>query len=48
MVYRDTHLNAQRSTNDFVSALRNQIRWLSFGNEANLFERYHLLRPTMR
>ena len=48
MIYRDTQLNAQRSTNDFVSALRHQIRWLSFGNEANLLERYHPLRPVMR
>lgn len=30
-----------------MSALRSQIRWLSFGNEANLFERYHPLRPIM-
>jgi len=44
----DTHLNAQQSTNNFASALRSQIRWLSFGNEANLFERYHPLRPIMR
>ena len=43
----DTRLDSQRSTNDFVSALRSQIRWLSFGNEANLFERYHPLRPFM-
>ncbi|MCJ1381835.1 hypothetical protein MMC17_004946 [Xylographa soralifera] len=43
----DTRLNSQRSTNDFVLALRNQITWLSFGNEANLFERYHPLRPFM-
>ena len=28
--------------------MRNQVRWLSFGNEANLFERYHPLRPIMR
>ena len=48
MLYRDTHLNAQRSANVFVSALRSQIRWLSFGHEANLFERYHPLRPIMR
>ena len=47
-ISRDTRLGAQRSTNDFVSSLRNQIRWLSFGNEANLFERYHPLRPIMR
>ena len=48
MVCRDTHLNAQRKESNFVSALRNQIRWLSFGDEANLFERYHPLRPIMR
>ena len=47
-ISRDSRLGAQRSTNDFVSSLRNQIRWLSFGNEANLFERYHPLRPIMR
>ena len=51
MICRDTHLNAQRGANDFVSALRNQIRWLSFGSfgtEPNLFERYHPLRPIMQ
>lgn len=46
-MFRGTCLNSQTSTNDFVSALRSQIRWLSFGNEANLFERYHPLRPIM-
>lgn len=28
--------------------MRDQVRWLSFGNEANPFERYHPLRPIMR
>ncbi|KAI9694887.1 MAG: hypothetical protein M1822_000503 [Bathelium mastoideum] len=41
----DTHFNAQRIKNPFTTALRAQIRWLSFGHEANLFERWHLLRP---
>ncbi|KAI9706861.1 MAG: hypothetical protein M1820_004640 [Bogoriella megaspora] len=44
----DTHFNAQRAKNPFTTALRAQIRWLSFGNEANLFERFHLLRPFVR
>lgn len=42
---RDTHLNAQRSKHDFVSALRRQIAWLTFGAEINPFQRYHPLRP---
>lgn len=28
--------------------MRKQVRWLSFDNEANPFERYHPLRPIMR
>ncbi|CAG8960151.1 hypothetical protein HYFRA_00010630 [Hymenoscyphus fraxineus] len=44
----DTNLNSQRTTNPFIKALRSQTRWLSFGNEANLFERYHPLRPIMQ
>ena len=44
---RDIRLNSQESKNEFVTFLRNQVRWLSFGNEANLFERYHPLRPIM-
>jgi cytochrome P450 len=44
---RNTQFNAQKSKNDFVTVMRNQVRWLSFGNEANLFERYHPLRPIM-
>lgn len=47
-VLLNTQLNAQRDENTFTTALRNQIRWLSFGNEANLFERYHPLRPLMQ
>jgi len=31
-----------------VTVMRNQVRWLSFGTESNLFERYHPLRPIMR
>ncbi len=45
---RDTRFDAQRTRNSFTTALRAQIRWLSFGNEANLFERWHPLRPLMR
>jgi len=45
---RDTRFDAQRTKNSFTTALRAQIRWLSFGNEANLFERWHPLRPLMR
>lgn len=45
---RDTRFDAQRTKNIFTTALRAQIRWLSFGNEANLFERWHPLRPLMR
>ncbi|KAL8716977.1 MAG: hypothetical protein Q9225_005738 [Loekoesia sp. 1 TL-2023] len=44
----DVVFNAQRERNSFTTALRSQIRWLSFGNEANLFERWHPLRPIMR
>jgi cytochrome P450 len=45
---RNIQLNAQQSKNEFVTVMRNQVRWLSFGNEANLFEHYHPLRPIMR
>jgi cytochrome P450 len=45
---RDTRFDAQRTKNSFTTALRAQIRWLSFGNEANLFERWHPLRSLMR
>lgn len=45
---RDTRFDAQRTKNSFTTALRAQIRWLSFGNEANLLERWHPLRPLMR
>ncbi|KAL8724720.1 MAG: hypothetical protein Q9166_007791, partial [cf. Caloplaca sp. 2 TL-2023] len=44
----DISFNAQIQKNSFTSALRSQIRWLSFGNEANIFERWHPLRPIMR
>ncbi|KAL2045339.1 hypothetical protein N7G274_002422 [Stereocaulon virgatum] len=47
-VVLNTRLNAQQSENEFVTVMRDQVRWLSFGNEANLFERYHPLRPIMR
>ncbi|KAL6717352.1 hypothetical protein ACLMJK_005267 [Lecanora helva] len=43
----DISFDSQRHKNSFTSALRSQIRWLSFGNEANLFERWHPLRPIM-
>ncbi|KAL9608750.1 MAG: hypothetical protein Q9167_006422 [Letrouitia subvulpina] len=45
---RDVSFNSQRQKNSFTTALRSQIRWLSFGNEANIFERWHPLRPIMR
>jgi cytochrome P450 len=45
---RDTQLNAQTSENELMTAMHSQIRWLSFGDEANPFERYHPLRPIMR
>lgn len=32
-------------TNEFVSALRAQIRWLSFGAEMNPFQRWNPIRP---
>lgn len=48
LLSRDTRFDAQRTKNTFTTALRAQIRWLSFGNEANLFERWHPLRPLMR
>lgn len=41
-------LNAQESESEFFKVMRDQVRWLSFGNEANPFERYHPLRPIMR
>ncbi|KAL9581629.1 MAG: hypothetical protein Q9203_005819 [Teloschistes exilis] len=44
----ETTFGSQRQKNSFTSALRSQIRWLSFGNEANIFERWHPLRPIMR
>ena len=28
--------------------MRHQVKWLSFGNEANPFERYYPLRPIIR
>ncbi|KAL8657646.1 MAG: hypothetical protein Q9226_001708 [Calogaya cf. arnoldii] len=43
----DIIFNAQKQPNRFTSALRSQVRWLSFGNEANLLERWHPLRPVM-
>ncbi|CAO1603760.1 hypothetical protein XANCAGTX0491_007338 [Xanthoria calcicola] len=43
----DLVFNAQKQPNSFTSTLRSQIRWLLFGNEANLFQRWHPLRPIM-
>ena len=47
-LYRDVDLNAQHSRSEFMNAMRNQVRWLSFGSEANPIERYHPFRPVMR
>lgn len=47
-IVRETTFGSQRQKNSFTSALRSQVRWLSFGNEANLLERWHPLRPIMR
>ena len=41
----DTSLNCQTINNTLVTALKTQIRWLSFGAEPNPLERYHPLRP---
>lgn len=45
--FRDTHLNSQLETNDFVSALLNQLDWLSFGHEVNPLQRHNPIRPFM-
>lgn len=42
---RDTHFNAQRSENDFVSALREQILWLPSGSQLNPLQYLNPLRP---
>ena len=42
---RDSHLNCQRTFNPMVHSIRQQIRWLSFGAEPNLLDRWHPLRP---
>jgi sterigmatocystin biosynthesis cytochrome P450 monooxygenase len=44
-ICRDTHLDCQRQHNSMVHSIRKIIRWLSFGSEPNLFQRYHPLRP---
>ncbi|KAL6713648.1 hypothetical protein ACLMJK_009113 [Lecanora helva] len=44
-VILDTHFHAQRSTNEFVSALRADIPWLSAGTEINPFRRWNPFRP---
>ena len=44
-ITRDTHFNAQRSDNDFVSALREQILWLPAGSQLNPLQRLNPLRP---
>lgn len=46
-MYSDIVFHAQKQPNSFTSALRSQICWLSFGDEANLFQRWHPLRPIM-
>ena len=43
--YSDTPMNAQISENDFVSAFRNQLRWLPKENEFNPFKLFNPLRP---
>lgn len=44
-ITRNTHFNAQRSDNDFVSALREQILWLPSGSQLNPLQRLNPLRP---
>ena len=45
IVDSDTRLNSQRSQNKLVNAIRSQIRWLTFGNKINPWERWHPFRP---
>lgn len=45
MVTRGTHFNAQRSDNDFVSALREQILWLPAGSQLNPLQWLNPIRP---
>lgn len=45
MITRGTHFNAQRSENDFVSALREQILWLPAGSQLNPLQRLNPIRP---
>ncbi|KAI4194053.1 MAG: hypothetical protein LQ350_007999 [Teloschistes chrysophthalmus] len=43
-VVLDVRLNSQEQINPLVEGLRMQVRWLSFGAEANPFARYNPLR----
>ena len=45
MMVRGTHFNAQRSDNDFVSALRDQILWLPAGSQIDPFQQLNPIRP---
>lgn len=45
MTIRDAHFDAQKSPNDFVSALREQILWLPTGSQLNPLQRLNLIRP---
>ena len=45
MMLRGADFNAQRSENDFVSAIRNMILWLPSGSELNPLEQFNPLRP---
>lgn len=45
MTVRGTHFDAQRSNNDFVSALREQILWLPAGSQINPFQQLNPIRP---
>lgn len=44
-VIRGTHFNAQRSNNEFVSALRQQIVWLPAGSQIDPFQWLNPIRP---
>ena len=39
--YRNIHLNSPQLLNKLVNAVRSQVRWLTFGNKVNPWQRYH-------
>lgn len=45
MKTRGTHFNVQKSNNDFVSALREQMLWLPTGSQLSPFQKIKLIRP---